>query len=303
MTKAIDFFQVRIFFLKLTCSSQFHVCLQVFCSEPLQARQRSPSMRLAMVSDDKARCEFPRSQVSLVQSCTRRVPPKMYAETWHKSQKFCLKRIVFAKMVVFPLWIANLCGIWGERTRKLCCICLFVNMLMCGVEGAIEVQPMATELDEPLPMCLSVYPFKHVIPISSLRRMCPSQLMRRPDANTRNIFPYFIVVYFSKSLLIIWSDSYTSIASTDFNWLQLHFIHFLFSTFSTWTTHLVNIHSTGWAQVGALRKVVVFRTLAQEQLENLADALEAEWGEHPRRWRRTETSQGDHRDITGTQKG
>ena len=28
-------------------------------------------------------------------------------------------------------------------------------------------------------------------------------------------------------------------------------------------------------QVGALRKVVVFRTLAQEQLENLADALEA----------------------------
>jgi len=27
--------------------------------------------------------------------------------------------------------------------------------------------------------------------------------------------------------------------------------------------------------VGALRKVVVFRTLAQEQLENLADALEA----------------------------
>lgn len=27
--------------------------------------------------------------------------------------------------------------------------------------------------------------------------------------------------------------------------------------------------------MGALRKVVVFRTLAQEQLENLADALEA----------------------------
>lgn len=127
MTNAIDFFQVCIFFPKLTCSSQFHVCLWVFCSEPLQARQRSPSMRLAMVSDDKARCEFPRSQVSLVtpggfHRCMQRPGTSL--------KSFALKGLCLQKRSCSPFGLRS-CVVFEEHALVNCivfvceCVCVW----------------------------------------------------------------------------------------------------------------------------------------------------------------------------------